>query len=144
MATRRSFLRGVIAAALAPAIVRAESLMPIYVPPPPKIITPESFNLGDGDWTVDGWVSDVRFTKKLYEPNYVEPVFRHVAFVVSGGVVTNYVDGKQVAADHPLVPKFHKVAVPTARERNLPTDLNGLIVDEVRISSINRMKELSQ
>ena len=34
---RRSFLGALIAAAAAPAIVRADSLMPLYVPRPPKL-----------------------------------------------------------------------------------------------------------
>lgn len=37
---RRGFLRGILAAAAAPAIVRAESLMRIYVPPEPAIVAP--------------------------------------------------------------------------------------------------------
>jgi hypothetical protein len=39
MTTRRGFLGAMLAAAAAPAIVRAASLMPIWVPPAPKILT---------------------------------------------------------------------------------------------------------
>jgi hypothetical protein len=46
MTTRRGFLGALLAAAVAPAIVRASSLMPIYVP---KIILPSYLTLwGDG------------------------------------------------------------------------------------------------
>ena len=45
MTTRRGFMRGILAAAVAPAIVRAASLMPISAPkiivPSDKIITPQ-------------------------------------------------------------------------------------------------------
>lgn len=40
MTTRRGFLGALLAAAAAPAIVRAESLMRIYVPPAPAIVEP--------------------------------------------------------------------------------------------------------
>ncbi len=44
--TRRGFLKAMLVAAAAPAIVRAESLMPIYVP---KIIVPgDTILWGDG------------------------------------------------------------------------------------------------
>jgi len=39
MTTRRGFLATILATAAAPALVRAESLMPIYVPPPPRLLT---------------------------------------------------------------------------------------------------------
>jgi hypothetical protein len=39
MTTRRGFLGAMLAAAVAPAIVRAGSLMPIYVPKAPKLLT---------------------------------------------------------------------------------------------------------
>lgn len=37
--TRRQFLKTIAAAAAAPAIVKAENIMPIQVPPEPKIVT---------------------------------------------------------------------------------------------------------
>jgi hypothetical protein len=49
--SRRSFLAGIIAAAAAPAIVRASSLMPIVVPST-KIVVPESHIL---EGYLDGW-----------------------------------------------------------------------------------------
>ena len=39
MTTRRNFLRGMLALGAAPAIVRASSLMPIWVPPAPSLLT---------------------------------------------------------------------------------------------------------
>lgn len=50
MTTRRNFLKVMLAAAAAPAIVKASSLMPIHVP------KPEIFSFGSGDWTVEGWL----------------------------------------------------------------------------------------
>ncbi len=44
--TRRQFLQGMIAAGAAPAIVKAENLMKLYVPPEKKIITSSSFTDG--------------------------------------------------------------------------------------------------
>ncbi len=37
--TRRLFLGGILASATAPAIVRASSLMPIWVPPAPRVLS---------------------------------------------------------------------------------------------------------
>lgn len=139
---RRGFLAGIIAAAAAPAIVRAGSIMPVYVPPAPKIITPADFNLGGGDWTMDAWVKDMRFTKDTarYQPTFEEPSFQHVALVLSGGVASHFVNGKRVTADHPMALQFQRVAKPIVRDRVIPTDVAGLQVDEFRLSSINRMK----
>lgn len=39
MTDRRNFLRGMLALGAAPAIVRASSLMPIWVPPAPSLLT---------------------------------------------------------------------------------------------------------
>ena len=39
MTTRRGFLAAILATAAAPAIVRPASLMPIYVPPAPRLLT---------------------------------------------------------------------------------------------------------
>jgi Concanavalin A-like lectin/glucanases superfamily len=72
MTTRRGFLKAILAAAVAPAIVRAESLMPIYVPKQ-EIFT--FSGCGDyldmpfdvdvsGDFTIETWarpVDDWRF-----------------------------------------------------------------------------------
>lgn len=50
MTSRRNFLKSILALSMAPAIVKASSLMPIYVP------KPEVFSFGSGDWTVEGWL----------------------------------------------------------------------------------------
>lgn len=51
MTTRRGFLGAILAAAAAPAIVRTESLMKIWVPPAPKILTWADFADGERDAT---------------------------------------------------------------------------------------------
>lgn len=60
MTTRRGFLAAMLAASAAPAIVRAGSLMPIWVPPQGLVLL--SSGLGDvrsfsmhGDWTIEMW-----------------------------------------------------------------------------------------
>lgn len=58
MTTRRGFLGALLAAAAAPALVRASSLMPIYVPPAPKILTPADFG-AVGDPLLTLWADGV-------------------------------------------------------------------------------------
>ena len=55
MTSRRGFLAAMFAAAAAPAIVRAESLMKIVVPKQ-EIILPAQFNMGTDDFTIEAWV----------------------------------------------------------------------------------------
>lgn len=85
---RRGFLAAMLAAAAAPAIVKAESLMKLYVPPARKVWTPYGHDLGTGDWTVDAWLPDGQW--------------RHVAVTRAGGVTKTYVDGELVPNNHPL------------------------------------------
>lgn len=106
--TRRDFLKGILAASMAPAIVRAESLMKLYVPNE-KIIgyaddfvsTPglakygssdylkadeTMFNgFGDGDFTVETWI----------RPTDVNE-WKHVAQVQQNSKLLSYIDGKLV------------------------------------------------
>jgi len=59
---RRSFLAGILAAASAPAIVHAGSLMKIHVP---KIWTPKLLGVDFGtndDFTIEAWIQDARIT----------------------------------------------------------------------------------
>lgn len=51
MTTRRSFLSAILVGAIAPAIVRPATLMKIWVPPEPKILTLEDYADGQLDAT---------------------------------------------------------------------------------------------
>lgn len=97
MISRRNFLHGLLAAAAAPAIVRSESLMKIWVPPEPKLI------LAAGDWTVDAWLKPT------------EGQWAHIAVTVTSGLlIQHYVDGQKVRPDHPLALLANKTLPPLA------------------------------
>lgn len=50
MITRRRFLKSILGLGIAPAIVKADSLMRIYVP------KPDLFTFGPGDFTITSWL----------------------------------------------------------------------------------------
>lgn len=81
---RRGFLASMLALAAAPAIVKAENLMKIYVPRD-ELILPEplatGFDFGNGDFTVEMWV----------KPSTEQ--WNHIAQVHKDGVVLEYVNG---------------------------------------------------
>ena len=106
-ASRRSFLGAILAAGIAPAVVRATSVMKIIVPSKDIIIQSVSYGLGIGndDFIIDGWIykgriDELRFTKGpslrsledlkrngpgpqwdgLYKPHFVKP---QIAFDLS-------------------------------------------------------------
>jgi hypothetical protein len=60
MTSRRSFLLGLGTALAAPAIVRAESLMKLWVPPAPKLIVATDQALADADYTGHLYMTDGR------------------------------------------------------------------------------------
>lgn len=86
MITRRGLLAGMLAACAAPAFVRAESLM--ILPAPRKVWT-GGFDLGTGDYTVEGFyfdgkINDLRITKgvsRYVDPNWEDGIWNHVALV---------------------------------------------------------------
>ena len=102
MLTRRNFLQAMFAAAAAPAICRAESLMKLYVPAQNIYTgTPEDFlgymdefkvsheplyDIGPGDFTIEGWIDDagwknVTLVQNVEGPNLIQ---------------TEYLDGDRV------------------------------------------------
>lgn len=88
---RRSILGGLIGLGIAaPAIVRASSLMPLYVPrqsialPPPPLLGIESF-------TLESWV------------NLKDGKWHAVNLTRSHGRVSAWVDGKHVSPQHAAV-----------------------------------------
>lgn len=82
MTNRRSFLLGLTTALAAPAVVRAESLMKIWVPPAPKLVVPDKalvdhaghlFDTSTG--RVVGWWTQKagRMTFNYVNPDQVAP-----------------------------------------------------------------------
>jgi hypothetical protein len=64
MTSRRGFLLGLTTALAAPAVVRAESLMKLWVPPAPKLITAFDAAAAGSDISVGDWVMFVRESRK--------------------------------------------------------------------------------
>lgn len=85
MTTRRGLLAAMLAAAAAPAIVRASSLMPIYVPKREPIWLGADLAMGD-DWTVE------------HLQNF-DGIWQHVATVRRGGDLKHFVNGEEVARE---------------------------------------------
>lgn len=84
---RRGFLQAMLAASVAPAVVKAENIMKIWVPPEPEIIKPVMTIYDDGaeDFTVESWV----------QPATLGTWF-HVALVRNDGNIDKYLNGKKV------------------------------------------------
>ncbi len=98
---RRGFLGAILAAAAAPAIVKAESLMKIWVPPEPKILLPD-FGMGDGDFTVESFM---RVPSRVLDEDW-----HHVAVVSKNGIRQCYVDGK-VSNDYDFAQRLGRTLV---------------------------------
>lgn len=97
---RRGFLKAMLAAAAAPAIVRAESLMKIYVPPEPKLFVPEDsivqgLEFGTNDFTVETWIKKPETEGMIFGG---DGHWKHIAQVYSNGRLAEYIDGVQVAS----------------------------------------------
>lgn len=75
MTTRRGFLKSILALGMAPAVVKASSLMPIYVP------KPDLFTLDTGDFTIEAWL----------KPQMED--WHHVTLVRKFGETSHYFDG---------------------------------------------------
>lgn len=89
MIARRSFLAGILGAAVAPAIVRASSLMPVA----PKIIVPPS-----GLYTGEiGVIEDVRFvTSPLMQLRFVQDRVGRIS-----GIGVRHIDPGLIYRDSP-------------------------------------------
>ena len=111
MTSRRSFLAGLVAAAAAPAIVRSESLMKLWVPAQDIIVPHVGWDLGAGDWSAEAWVH--------------VGVWRVVHLTNKGA----YIDGKPVRNDHPLI----KASVRPIVESGPIYPVWGGQMDEVRL-----------
>jgi len=121
MTTRRSFLGAILAAAASPVIVRAESLMKVYVPPEPKLILPQ------GDWTIETW---------MRTPG---DAWQNIAACVSGSMLTCYVNGHPVPDDHPSAKAAREILIPMIHDHDLASDyiFTGETQD-LRITKANR------
>ena len=150
---RRGFLKSMLAAAAAPAIVKAENLMKLYVPPQ-EIVVPEPVGMtfdgcgdympvpdsafGDGDWTMEAWM----------KPTTGE--WNNVVIVRSDGVVTEYLNGNEVPTGTlkqrgfeimPSGPGLMTAKINDSYVQLLPPDFNGH-VNDIRITNgIARKKE---
>ena len=81
---RRSFLSSILAAGMAPAIVKASSIMKIWVPPEREIyMGVDLVKWGDEDFTIESW---------MY-PNGKITDWRHVARTRVGGESYFYING---------------------------------------------------
>lgn len=118
---RRGFLGALLAAAAAPAIVKAESLMPIWVPATPKIITPQ-WDMGSGDFTMETWAPTL--TGKWHSIHLVQGEFGKRA----------YVDGSRVALNHPLIAGGDFLCVPPLPKTPEPANYLQGVFDEIRIT----------
>ena len=99
--SRRGFLKGIIAAAMAPAIVRAGSLMPVYVAKHDLVVPDQTLfdsgdylqptsmveGFGDKDFTIEAWMRPVDHSE-----------WKHVAQIQRDGHLECYIDGTMIRA----------------------------------------------
>lgn len=133
MTSRRNFLKGILAAAMAPAICKAENLMKIAVPkgfiesdtgmyipcPEPSIFDTDMV----GDFTTEAWIN----------PN---SEWSHFAIVRNSGALKTYLNGKEVP--HEKLAKPLNGLRLTFNNGNLtvePGKFNGYI-DELKITTV--------
>lgn len=118
MTTRRGFLATMLAASAAPAIVRANSLMPIWTPPSigngispflgvigdlriTKGIARIYGSMGDGDWTIESWIHPTECG-----PNG----WRRIDIQSSAGKISRFLDATEVRYFPPeLAPSVQEV-----------------------------------
>lgn len=95
--TRRGFFSAILSSAAAPAIVRAESLMPIYVP---KLALPMSINgiIVPGDFTVEAWLYPVAGGSV------------HAAIIRAGRYFEHYINSELVSSNHPGIRELKNFA----------------------------------
>ena len=103
--TRRSLLAGILGAAVAPAVVKASSLMKIYVPSTELMLPGEKLVLQDAYWT-----EDPSFPRKLmtFEGDFTiegwlthsspTAVWRTKTTVHTGNDIKEYADGFKVSS----------------------------------------------
>lgn len=136
---RRGFLKAMLAAAAAPAIVRAESLMKIYVPPEPKLFVPsdsivQGMEFGKNDFTFETWVKKPETEGMILGG---DGEWKHIAQVYSGGRLHEYVNGVKVATG--TLKRTFDMAVHMPRQTdNYPStkiDFAGGSISDLRITN---------
>lgn len=147
--SRRGFLKGIIAAAMAPAIVRAESLMPIYVPKQ-ELIIPDQTLFGSSDYLqptsmAEGFGNE-DFTIETWMKPVADSEWKHVAQVRRGGYIECYINGVMVPAPEfeahgfKIVKENGHVSINFDRSPDngrMDTYFHGQI-DDVRVTSLAR------
>ncbi len=122
MTTRRSFIGGLVAAAAAPALVRSESLMKLWVPPQDIILPHVGWDIGSKEFTAEAW----------YRPA-PDGAFRLVGIIQGDGIRSTRVDGREDSNDHPLVAQVIRPVVESA-DLSFSRLPSGAQVDEFRIT----------
>jgi hypothetical protein len=84
---RRGFLQSILAAAVAPAVIKVENAMRLWVPKTPEILVATSL---PGDISLASWVQDA--------------VWRHVVLVREDNDVKAFVDGVRVQSLSQSIP----------------------------------------
>ena len=125
---RRGFLGAMLGLAAAPAIVKAENLMKLWVPSQ-EIITDPYADLGD-NYTVETWMRpDDSMAASL--AGVAMNQWYHVSISSSHGVQTKRING--VAVDgHPLFESFDHVIAPVIKDKTIILDTpkyDGMISD---------------
>ena len=119
--SRRGFLAAMLAAAAAPAIVRASSLMPISAP---KLLLPASMwgmALPEGDVTIEGWIN----------PGPSEDGWHHHAIVRDSGGIKCYMDGERVYS-------FREASNTLSVLSSTPPSPFSGYIDDLKVSKIAR------
>ncbi len=120
--SRRGFLKSMLALAAAPAIVRAESLMPIFVPKR-EIETLYGYGFGASDFTIETWINPPK-----------EGIWKHVAQVQKNGVLLSYIDGKLVPNE-----EFRSYGLKVSQRNDaFGISLGDGYIDELRVTSLAR------
>lgn len=132
--TRRGLLMAGLAAAAAPAIVRASSLMPICVPRR-EVLTPDmlraelvGLNMRTGDFTIESWL--------WLKPRDTGGKYAHSAIVCMGDQVLAYSDGVQCDAASAEITALRRVASAAVARRPFP---DAVYVDTLKISALARV-----
>lgn len=115
MFNRRSFLGSILAAGMAPAIVKADNLMKIVVPRQDLILPDLAIDLGSpqGDFTIEafmdlGKIDEFRITRAsryhgTFKPPTFERAWSHVALVQTAGIVKAYINGSESKIGQPHI-----------------------------------------
>jgi len=109
---RRGFLKVMLAAAAAPAIVRSENIMKIWTPSQEIITDPYAF-AGD-EYTLESWMQPITGVHA--------GMWYHVGITKNAsGELVKYVNGEKVD-DHPIIPQFNDTVVPMLRDKKIYMD----------------------